>query len=918
MNMLATKVYAQELPPMDPNILYGKLENGLTYYIQKNTTPKKKLALNLVVKAGSLMESENQLGLAHLLEHMAFNGSKNFPKNSIDDYFNSIGLSLGAHFNASTSFETTNYKFEIPTDKSGAVEKGIHILSDIVSNLDLSDEAFERERKIVEEEWRGDLGIRDRHFEQVGKLLFNNSRYFYRKPIGNIETIRTFTYEEGRKFYNDWYQPSSIAVFAVGDIEPQEVKSYIEKYFTNLKNTKEVVFPSHSIPNFDKNKFIVFQDEKKDYLSFAILEKRDYVKINSYENSRINLIHEIALHIFQKRLLEVVHRENSIMLSGDVSLIKPTRDSFYHYAYAILDDDKIFEGIEELLTSMEIAKRFGFTKAELERVKQELLIDYEQSAKVYSTRSSKNYITEYIRHFTEEEEISGAPAYAELTKQVYPSITLEEVNDYFAKAFNATNRLIEITAPKKIKVLPTEKDIDDIFTKVKTKELTQNSFNIKDQKLITKELKSGTIVKKKYLQKLDITKIELSNGATVYLKPTTFKKDSIRFKIRSMGGHSKATMQQLPSAHHLDSVLDISDLGEFSITDLNNVLPRNYVDVKPMLGSLFEGFDGKAISKYQEELFQMIYLNFTDRRMSQSVIDNYKKIKLEEWNNEKDLPLFKIRKLFFKSFYQDHPRHQWEVKEEILKTNLKDLNDLYKNRFSNAGDFSFIFVGDFDLKQLEEYSKKYIGSLPFSPGQKKEKFVDHGYRINKKRDLLVIREENAAKSSQSRYYNKNIKNNPKNRQIYGVLISILTEILKDEIRERLNMVYSINAGSFDTSKYPEELFTLVIQYESSPDNVAKINKEIDIILNNIKEGSFDTKVLKEKKIGLIDSYKQRMNENSFWTYALNEYIQNEEPLENVLTIEEIINRITLQDITDLAKKIFDENYIETSLYLEGS
>ena len=337
-----------------------------------------------------------------------------------------------------------------------------------------------------------------------------------------------------------------------------------------------------------------------------------------------------------------------------------------------------------------------------------------------------------------------------------------------------------------------------------------------------------------------------------------------------------------------------------------------------MLGSLFEGFDGKAISKYQEELFQMIYLNFTDRRMSQSVIDNYKKIKLEEWNNEKDLPLFKIRKLFFKSFYQDHPRHQWEVKEEILKTNLKDLNDLYKNRFSNAGDFSFIFVGDFDLKQLEEYSKKYIGSLPFSPGQKKEKFVDHGYRINKKRDLLVIREENAAKSSQSRYYNKNIKNNPKNRQIYGVLISILTEILKDEIRERLNMVYSINAGSFDTSKYPEELFTLVIQYESSPDNVAKINKEIDIILNNIKEGSFDTKVLKEKKIGLIDSYKQRMNENSFWTYALNEYIQNEEPLENVLTIEEIINRITLQDITDLAKKIFDENYIETSLYLEGS
>ena len=297
MSMLATKVYAQELPPMDPNILYGKLENGLTYYIQKNTTPKNKLALNLVVKAGSLMETEKQLGLAHLLEHMAFNGSKNFPKNSIDDYFNSIGLSLGSHFNASTGFETTNYRFEIPTDQSGAVKKGIHILSDIVSNLDLSDEAFERERKIVEEEWRGDLGIRDRQFEQMGKLLFNNSRYFYRKPIGNIKTIRTFAYEEARKFYNDWYQPSSMAIFAVGDIEPKEVEAFIKTYFSSIPNTKKVTFPSYSIPDFEKNQFTIFRDKKKDYLSFSILEKRDYVKINSYENQRIHLVHELVLSI---------------------------------------------------------------------------------------------------------------------------------------------------------------------------------------------------------------------------------------------------------------------------------------------------------------------------------------------------------------------------------------------------------------------------------------------------------------------------------------------------------------------------------------------------------------------------------------------------------------------------------------------
>ena len=915
MSLFATKLYAKDLPPMDPNILYGKLDNGLTYYIQKNTTPPKKLVLNLVIKAGSLMETDKQRGLAHLLEHMAFNGSKNFPKNSIDDYFNSIGLSIGNHFNASTGFENTTYKFEIPTDKAGAVEKGIHILSDIVSNLDLSDEAFERERKIVEEEWRRDLGLDDRHFQQVGKILFNHSRYFQRRPIGNIETIRNFAYEEGRKFYRDWYQPSSMAVFAVGDIEPAQIEQYIKNYFASLQNTKQVIFPSYSIPDFDKNQFVIFQDKKRDYVSFTILEKRDVAKINTYENQRLHVIHELTLSIFQKRLQELTHKDNPVVLESSFTLAKLSRDSFYHYCYAILDDATIYEGIEELITSMEIAKRFGFTQQELDQVKQEILIDYEQAVKESSTRNSKNYVKEYIRHFTEDEMIIGTAAQYQLVKDIYPSITLQDVNRFFKEAFNGTNRIIEISVPERIRNVPSQTDIDKIFTKVQSKALVQNSFKINPKKLISKELPGSAIVKREWIESLQITKITLANGANVYFKPTTFKKGTILFKARSFGGYSKFSIDQLYSAKYLDDILEVSNLGDFSVTELQNILPADFVNVRPMLGSEFEGLDGMAISKYKEELFQLIYLNLSDRRINQSVIHNYKKREMEKWENQKDLPEYTLRVNFMKSYLQDHPRFFFKNADIIKKINLPDLQYAYQDRFGDVSDYSFIFVGDFSVAEFEQYAAKYIGSLPGK--SRSESYVDHGMRLNKSKDVVEVRELKAVKSSQGRYYNRSFVNNVKNRQICGILASMLTNVLHDEIREKQNLVYSISSNIFDIWKYPEEAFTFVINYESSPENVEIINTAIDALLANMITGDFDPKLLQEKKMELIHDYKNNINKNQFWAYALNEYIQNKEPMTNILSVESVVNSITKQDIMQLAKEIFNDNYIRYSFYSQG-
>ena len=353
--------FANEFP-IDPTIKYGKLENGLTYYIRKNNTPKNKVYLKLVVKAGSLMEEDHQQGLAHLLEHMAFNGSKNFPKNEIDNFLSSIGLNLGSHFNATTGFFLTNYEFEIPLDNEENLEKGIQILSDIAGNLDLEDDQFEKERKIVEEEWRQDLGESKNYVTQLLSYLHKGSLLLDRKPVGKIEIIQNFKYQDVIDYYEKWYQPQVMGLFAVGSVDEDKTEQLIRKYFSYLENKSDLILPDPSIPDFNENQFFFYQNEKEQDIALTHWEKNKFKPVNTFENYRLTKVKDIVENIFDKRINKLTNENKVDFKYAYISTYNISNKDEYFIVNVDLKSDKLNEGIADLYSIIEQIKKYGFFK----------------------------------------------------------------------------------------------------------------------------------------------------------------------------------------------------------------------------------------------------------------------------------------------------------------------------------------------------------------------------------------------------------------------------------------------------------------------------------------------------------------------------------------------------------------------------
>ena len=373
--------------PLDPAITYGKLENGLTYYIRENQTPKDKVSIKLIIKAGSVMEEENQLGLAHLLEHMAFNGSKNFPKRKIDEYMSSIGLNLGSHYNASTGFLKTSYVYEIPTQNDKDVEVALKILTDISQNLSLEPEAFERERKIVEEEWRRDIGGSQDYVNEFHKVLFKNSRLNERKPIGTLDIIQNFKYQDVIDYYQKWYRPQLMGLFVIGDIEVDKIEKLIKDNFGTLENLEKLQIPDYKIPNYPQNQFFVYQDDTIESLSFSIFEKNDFKKTNNFTNYREAIVGYLTQAIFSRRIDELTQKNNQRFIYAYITDFSVSDNDEFRITATTLKEDEIIAGIEDFLIVIEQIKKHGFLNSELELAKKNHLEYLKRNLTENETRS---------------------------------------------------------------------------------------------------------------------------------------------------------------------------------------------------------------------------------------------------------------------------------------------------------------------------------------------------------------------------------------------------------------------------------------------------------------------------------------------------------------------------------------------------
>ena len=891
--------------PIDKAITYGKLDNGFTYYIRENKKPKDKAYIKLVIKAGSVMEEENQLGLAHLLEHMAFNGSTNYPKNALDKFMSSIGLDLGSHYNATTGHLKTVYEYEIPTDDPINIATTIKILADISNNLTLEGEAFERERKIVEEEWRSDLGASKRYFDELLAYLYKDSRLLERKPIGDIEVIRNFEYDDARSYYKKWYQPNLMGLFVIGDVDVNEIKNIITESFSSFENN-DVTIPNYKIPDFKENQFFKYQDEETERISFDLLEKTDFKKLNNFDNYKDDRIYDLISDIYQRRIDELLEKNELAFLNSGLGKSQVSDLDEYKIVSVTLNEAKINEGIIDFLTFIKQIEKFGFLNSELDLAKKNYLQYLKQNIIDEETRSSESYANEYQRHFLNDEMISSSEDQLKFTKEILPSITIQDLNNYFKKYIQAKNQIISIKAPAYIKNLPNEVEIKNIFNEVNNKAIKPYEFQLKEVKLIKEELIGSKIIKRVKYPKTNVIKLTLKNGPKVYLKKTDFKKDEIQIRGFSSGGLSKADDTQYLSAKYLDEIISRANVGELTVSEKENLYPTDFVDLYPFVDGQEEGVKGYSNNEHLEDMFKLLYVNFTDLRITQTHVDIFKEKRISQYNIDKENPDHAYNLEFVKKFFNDHPRTRSVTEELYNQINLKDLQDFYIDRFKDGGNFNFVIVGDFEFDEIEPLIEKYIGSLPSL--NRKDGYIDRGIRYNLGSEEVKYEQDDPKKAYVTRIYNKEFKNTVKERYKSYLLYSIIDKMFFDQIREKDNLVYSISANHYFNNFKPIELISFYLNYGADPNNIDQIDKNINIILDKVKKGNFDLKTFEDKKLTLINNYKSSLESNSTWLSAIHKADKNNLYLERMMYKETIIKSITKREITQLAKKYFNGIY----------
>jgi len=911
-NVNAAEIDLKKILPMDPKITYGKLDNGVTYYIKNNQLPKNKAYVELVIKAGSLHENDDQQGLAHLLEHMAFNGTKSFPKNKIDSYLNSLGLSIGADFNASTSFTKTIYKLQVPTNTDEPLDTGVHILSEIASELTLEDQAFERERKIVEEEWRMDLGKFDRILEQQKPYIFKNSKYLTRDPIGKMEIIRNFSYQTAKDYYHQWYRPELMGVFIIGDVDQKKAEQIIKKYFANIKaKVPPIDPPVASVSKYNETQFGVITDPELGGVLVQIYNRQPKLFIETGINYKDYLTREFTKNIFQKRLNRILREQNTPLFSISAGTQDLTDNEEMYYASAHVKEDDFERGIKFLLTEIEKVKQNGFVEDELKLAKKDKLLSLEISLTQKNTTKSRDLLDEYKSHFLEKEMVSGIDYEFELAKQVIKTIKLEDINNFFLKFYQPDDRIILIKGPEKYKDLITKEMFLNYESEIAKTKTLKADFALANKKLINKKLIGSKIVKEIKYPNLDITELHLANGVKVFLKPTKFKEKEFSFNARSPGGFSHIPLPKLYSAQNAQRIVNDSGLGSFTRNEINDLYNPNFISIETSFSEEREGLYGRTITAYQKELFELIYLHFEEINYNPIAVEKLKFELKESLKLVAADPKRRFAIKFAETYFKNHPRIKSLTDKDVDQINIDDVKSFYKERFQDGSDFRFTFVGDFKIDEFKKLIEKYLGSLPNTG--RKEKYVDDGVRVERGLVKFEVYENLENQSTHFKAYVNGFKNNVKNRFKVYITQNLMKRMLHEEIREKQNLVYSISVQDYGITKIPDEKYTLVINFDCDPKNKDRIFTEIDKVLDKLKKGDFPQHYLDDAIKAQVTNYLINRESNRWLVGAISGYYEDKEPLQMINAIDVIVKSIHKNDIKKFANETFKDKFVQASL-----
>lgn len=898
-------------------VVSGQLENGLKYFIRANKKPEKRAELRLVVNAGAVLEENDQNGLAHFTEHMGFNGTKNFKKHELIDFLESIGMKFGPEVNAYTDVDETVYMLQVPTDTPKTFEKAFQVLRDWAQNMSFEDEEIDKERGVIIEEWRLGRGAFDRMWDKQAPVIFKDSKYAERNVIGTKEILESFTYDRLKQFYKDWYRPELMAVIAVGDLDPEKTEAVIKQNFSDMPVSQNARKREYfMVPDHKETLFAIASDKENFRSTVSVYYKKEVEPEETVGDYRRNMLYSLYNQMFNQRLQEITMQADPPFIgaySGNFNLV---RTKAVYTLSAQVKEGGIEQGLSALLTEANRVRQFGFTETELERAKKNVLRWMERAYNEREKTESVGYANELVRHYLEKEPVPGIEYEYELYKTFVPEIKLEEINGLIDKLIRDENIVVLVNSPEKEGLrIPTEADLKNVFRKSLNEKVTAYIDKSGSEDLLNVTPKPSPVIRENIIQEIEVTELKLANGVTVILKPTDFKNDEILFAAVSPGGGSLVNDDKYVSSQAAGAIINQSGLGKLNLIELQKTLAGKIVSVNPWISLLQEGLGGRTTPADIETMFQLIYLYFTAPRTDSTAFQSFILKNKTNLENKSVYPEWAFQDTIQNVMSNYHPRSKpWTV-ETLKEIDMVEAFNIYKERFADASDFTFIFVGNFEVETMKELVKTYLGGLP-SIGRKenwKDPGIDPPSGIVKKSVYKGI-------EPKSRVYINfpgQFEWTPEN--VYGLhaLTDVLQIKLREVVREEKSGTYGIGISN-SAQKFPDQEYAIAINFGCDPGRVDELIETVFLQLDSVKQfGVSDTYIQKVKEQHLR-SRETELKKNETWLNSLRSaYVNGEDP-RNILENVKFIEALSKEQIQQSAKKYFDiKNYIQIVLYPES-
>ena len=907
--------------PTDPNVKIGKLANGLTYYIRKNIKPEKKVELRLAVNAGSVLENDNQRGLAHFMEHMGFNGSKNFPKNELVDFLQKSGVKFGADLNAYTSFDETVYILPIPTEDPEMVEKGFTVLEDWAFNNLFDKAEVEKERGVVLEESRLSKGSFERMSRQYFPKLFNGSKYATRLPIGTDDVLKNFKHETLKSFYKNWYRPSLMAVMVVGDIDPAEAEKKIIAHFSKFRDPAGVPVRPAIIPMKQRvapEGLIVTDDE----MTNTVIQVYNFIKpakkINTWAAYRESTVENLVSTLINQRLSELTQKENPPFLFANTGSQQFIRGYTSFNSVAVLGDAPLETAIDAMMSETNRARQFGFLQTELDRAKASLLNGAEKAFNEKDKSQSALLVSSYVNNFLQGTPIPGAEHRYKFLTQVLPIVTLAEINAIAKKMPSANNAFAMIQAPTNMKdKLPGNTELLKTIVAAAKKPVTPYEEKAVASSLGDNGMMAGKITAETKNEKLGTTDITLSNGVTVTIKPTTFKNDEIQMDAWRWGGYQNFDIADKENAQYSAVIAGQMGVKDMSPTDLRKFLSGKTVSVTPYINDYEEGIEGSSSVKDFETFLQLTNLYFTSPRKDESLYKAFISGNKAQLQFLKQNPQAWYQDTMSKIKYNNNP---WAdavpASEDFDKISLDKTIEIYKTIFGNAHGMHFTFVGNIDANTAKPLLEKYLGSLPATP--KENKFKDNGIRL-----IQGVTEGSLKRGKEKQsYINITFEGETEYSREESLNLAALMEVMNiriiEKLREEMSGIYGGGMGG-SISKRPYVHYTISASMPCGPENVDKLTTALMGLIKDAQEKGIDQKDLDKVKETWKKQYHVNLQSNDYWLNGLSSAFIDQNNPENILTYEQKVDAITIEGVQAAAKKYLTlTNMVKFVLYPESS